>query len=371
MSFGKQRDGRGVSFSRFRTHYYLEESEAVNSPSLTPEKMKDGDDSAGLQNTPAELGLGRSGRCFQLSWSLKTVVKRAPAMGAPLEWSTRSVGLYHQFDIENGRTLWITTSGREDIQLRVQDLTGRNAKPENIKFDTPENSLRLSFHTHLLFCQWAMEGWPEYLQYLEELVEQEVGHPNTPSLASYRTDKLKTQMALDGDCEPGHRSIQYTSSALQDIQRREDRVQATLALLEANAEAMSSLRHFYLQLDNDSFPLRGACGPSIKLFTLQIHGCIADMRLLMGRARTLVMRTSSRKNLVVQHLQSQAAEETSNLAKAAQKETIAMRVIAFITVLYLPATFVSVRGPVSAFGSSSLTQLDFLQHRHHRISGAR
>jgi hypothetical protein len=94
------------------------------------------------------------------------------------------------------------------------------------------------------------------------------------------------------------------------------------------------------------------------------------MRLLMGRARTLVMRTSSRKNLVVQHLQSQAAEETTNLAKAAQKETIVMRMIAFITVLYLPATFVSVRGPVSAFGSSSLTQLDFLQHRHHQISGA-
>lgn len=119
ISFGKQRDGRGISFSRFRTHYYLKEGEAANSPSLTPEKIKDGDNSAGLQNTPAKLGLGRSGRYFQLSWSLKTVVKRAPAIGAPLEWSTRSVGLYHQFDIKNGRTLWITTSGREDIQLRV------------------------------------------------------------------------------------------------------------------------------------------------------------------------------------------------------------------------------------------------------------
>lgn len=104
---------------------------------------------------------------------------------------------------------------------------------------------------------------------------------------------------------------------------------------------MSSLRHSYLQLDNDSFPLRGAYGLSIKLFTSQIYGCIADIRLLMGRARTLIIRTSSRKNLMVQHLQSQAAEETTNLAKAAQKETIVIRMIAFITVLYLPATFVS------------------------------
>jgi len=45
---------------------------------------------------------------------------------------------------------------------------------------------------------------------------------------------------------------------------------------------------------------------------------------------------------VVQHLQSQAAEEMRLLAKASQREAIAMRVIAVVTVLYLPATFVSV-----------------------------
>ena len=90
------------------------------------------------------------------------------------EWYTRSVALYHQFDIENGRTLWITTSGREDIQLRIQDLTGKNARLENTSFETPETSLCLSFQTHLLLCQWSLEGWSDYLFHLEDLVEQEV-----------------------------------------------------------------------------------------------------------------------------------------------------------------------------------------------------
>lgn len=44
----------------------------------------------------------------------------------------------------------------------------------------------------------------------------------------------------------------------------------------------------------------------------------------------------------MQHLQSQAAEEMKFLASQSQKEAIAMRVIAFITMVYLPATFVSV-----------------------------
>ena len=63
-------------------------------------------------------------------------------------------------------------------------------------------------------------------------------------------------MTLDGDCDPETRDIEYRSSHLQDIQRREDRIYAALMLLEANVETMSCLRNFYLQLNNESFPLR-------------------------------------------------------------------------------------------------------------------
>lgn len=168
MSFGRQRDGRGVMFTRFRSHCYLDEDPAQ---SMAPCLMVN--DST-LQNTPAVSELGRSGNCFQLSWSLKKVVNRHPTESKQSEWYTRSVGLYHQFDIENGRTLWITTSGREDVQLRIQDLTGRSARRDNIEFETSESSFRLSFQTHLLLCQWAMEGWAEYLQYLEGVVQEGV-----------------------------------------------------------------------------------------------------------------------------------------------------------------------------------------------------
>lgn len=48
---------------------------------------------------------------------------------------------------------------------------------------------------------------------------------------------------------------------------------------------------------------------------------------------------------VLQHLQGQATEATLNLTYMSYKEAIIMRIITTVTLIYLPATFVSVRQP--------------------------
>ena len=45
---------------------------------------------------------------------------------------------------------------------------------------------------------------------------------------------------------------------------------------------------------------------------------------------------------ILQHLQSQATEKMENLTTSMRKDSLTVRVIAFLTFLYLPATFVSV-----------------------------
>jgi hypothetical protein len=155
---------------------------------------------------------------------------------------------------------------------------------------------------------------------------------------------FQTIMAIDGDCEPGDCRINYSRADLQDIQRREDRVYAALAHLQTNIETLKSLRSFYNGLDDQVLlPLNKPCGASMLAFTSQLQDYVADLRLLSERANSLVTKIARRKGLILQHFQSQTVEEMSGLAKAAQKETVAMRIIAFVTVLYLPATFVSVR----------------------------
>ena len=48
---------------------------------------------------------------------------------------------------------------------------------------------------------------------------------------------------------------------------------------------------------------------------------------------------------IVQHLQGQASERTERLAQNMEKEAFVMRIVTIVTLLYLPATFVSVSPP--------------------------
>ena len=90
------------------------------------------------------------------------------------DWSIRQAAFYHQFDVENGNTLWIATSGGDDIQSRVEDHTGRNARPEDVNFDTPKSSFRSSLSVHQLFCNWSTEGWRGHLGWLEQTIAKRV-----------------------------------------------------------------------------------------------------------------------------------------------------------------------------------------------------
>lgn len=129
---------------------------------------------------------------------------------------------------------------------------------------------------------------------------------------------------------------------------------------EANTAVMNSLRGFYEDLlKNIEFPLRDSGKGDIDSFTTQINYMAADLRLQITRAKLLERITGDRKDLVsiifsgrnsgaltriqvVQHLQGQASEKMEFLVDQSQREAIAMRVIAVVTIFFLPATFVSV-----------------------------
>jgi hypothetical protein len=120
--------------------------------------------------------LGRSGRQFQICYNLKNVdlKKKDPQNFMHDEWSIRQVAIHHQFDIVEGTTLWILTKGSLDLQQRFKELTGKDARPEDKRFDTPEESFRASLSAHLLWCYWSTDDWRSYLRWLETAVQEEV-----------------------------------------------------------------------------------------------------------------------------------------------------------------------------------------------------
>lgn len=137
-------------------------------------------------------------------------------------------------------------------------------------------------------------------------------------------------------------------------------------VLEANTDVLASLRDFYKQLsENKQFDLRASCESHLLEFVSEINDMIYDSKMQIARGKVLVKITADRKSLVrlpksalvhtaqciqiLQHLQSQATEQMEDLTRLtikigtmSQREAIAVRIITVVTLIYLPATFVSV-----------------------------
>ncbi|KAI1739729.1 hypothetical protein F4680DRAFT_134205 [Xylaria scruposa] len=298
MAFGRQEVPKDLRFSSFKKQVSL-------APSVRMPKIPE---------------LGRSGQQFQLCYNLKHVARKDDGGFSNI----RQAAFHHQFDVLTGKTLWIVTAGRRDLKERYKHLTGEDAKAETKSFKTPIECFRSSLAAHSMFCAWAVENWRWYIKSLENDLEDATG------------------LTLLGPRGVGEHHQKYQPGDLQTLQRHEDVVHETLAALEANMRVFASLHNFYTCLrKNEYFPLRHDGAEYVDLFTDQVEEFMSDIEHLVQRASTLLKTTDGRKQLVVQHFQSQSTENMEKMNSNMEKEAILMRIITIVTLIYLPATFVS------------------------------
>jgi|TARA_R110002003_G_scaffold33_6_gene2093 hypothetical protein len=152
-------------------------------------------------------------------------------------------------------------------------------------------------------------------------------------------------MAVYGRREEGHAHKEYKPYHIQDLQHWHDRANEAVMVLEANIDVLKSLHKFYHGLpDRKDFPasLKATCEEDLSTFVAQLDEIINDFHMQTSRAKLLVNIISDRKELVLQHLQGQAAERTEKLNKNLEREAVVMRIVTIVTLVYLPATFTSV-----------------------------
>ena len=152
--FGAQSDARDLRFSGFREQTTL----------------------SGHLRGLAVPELGRSGRQYQLCYNLKGIALKFEDKENPRlnEWSIRQTAIHHQFDVEEGTTLWIVTKGSLDLMERYKQLTGKDARPEDKAYSTASECFRSSLTAHLTFCYWSTENWRKHILWLERVLQEEV-----------------------------------------------------------------------------------------------------------------------------------------------------------------------------------------------------
>ncbi|KAF2183924.1 hypothetical protein K469DRAFT_710295 [Zopfia rhizophila CBS 207.26] len=106
--------------------------------------------------------LGRSGSEMRLCFNLRSVEESPRQVGLP--WSIRQTAVYHTFDFETGKSVWITVKGSQDIKKRISNLV----KPWNSStYGSIADAFEASLNVHLLICNWSLENWRWYINDLE------------------------------------------------------------------------------------------------------------------------------------------------------------------------------------------------------------
>ena len=154
-------------------------------------------------------------------------------------------------------------------------------------------------------------------------------------------------MAVDGLRGPGHSHRHYETWDIQDLQYWQEKANEAVMDLEANANILRTLRKFYSNLvARKDFPdtLKTSFEDHFYAFFSQLDEITGEFDMQLARAKLLVNIINDRKQLVLQHLQSQVSDRTEQLNKNLEREAVVMRIITILTLIYLPATFVSVSG---------------------------
>lgn len=169
--------------------------------------------------------------------------------------------------------------------------------------------------------------------------------------------------------------LSFAFDKLQKTQNVGDKANEALLVLRANGEVLSGLRcHYRALVDAKVQSLTTAeCESHISLFERRIIECERILRMEQARVEALLRLTEDRKTLVrkawlfhtlkladlsklyglLNHLHTTASkistkkmEEVTDamheIAMKTQQETVSMRIITLITLIFLPGTFVSV-----------------------------
>lgn len=84
-------------------------------------------------------------------------------------WPLRQTALYHSFDANYGRSLWIVLKGNTSMRKRIpMAMSGQTDMKPAAMASSPQGSFVASLSVHLVVLEWCAENWGDYIDDLEE-----------------------------------------------------------------------------------------------------------------------------------------------------------------------------------------------------------
>lgn len=155
----------------------------------------------------------------------------------------------------------------------------------------------------------------------------------------------------------GHGVYQYAVHDMQDVQHYIEKINQATSAMQSNVQILTALCQSYHDIMTKKGLYFEGAKPAVETFATKINDMVDDLRMRINHSTRLGRTIADRKSLIAHHLQSQTIQEQREttiemekltrsmheISMHTQREAIAMRIITVITMIFLPATFVSVR----------------------------
>lgn len=310
FAFGEQQYERDFHFLGFRQDNRLDELDQ------------------GLKITE----LGWSGREFRLSYSLKSVEPSPDQTYFP--WSIRQTAVYHSFDVETGRAIWIVIKGDQLLKSRIKSATGSRGLPELSSYQTVDRAFASALATHMILCHWPAEHWRWYISFLEEeyqaisrrtlsvsfknssrLMSGGIPIPSTQRVKSHNpvtapSPKTRALPPIAPTTMPSNNGAdarndrlgqqEFSFTDLQRLQFLEEKANETHLVLEANINVLTELEHHYRSTaESQDWPQKLKSRDVLR-FEKRVASIITELRMQRTRTENLLRSLANRKSLVIE-----------------------------------------------------------------------
>ena len=292
--------------------------------------------------------LGRSGQQYQMCYNLRFVERYKGDPDWP--WSIRQSAIFHSFDVENGRTVWIIIKGNLSIRNRIAEAvkSDNTIEKRNIRsYKSVSASFTSSINVHSNLCDMATENWRWYINFLEgkfqdltryalhapvetaSIAETHVRAPirsdTAPSpriqrqwsVGSIQTwlsgsQKSRTMKLARPDDPKSVNTVEksivavpddgdFSFSKLQGIQHLEEKANESLLVIRMNVNILQELSEYYTDLEHrEIWPanFRDEIMEELSQFQRLVSSAISDFKMQQSRLETLIRMLSNRKDLV-------------------------------------------------------------------------
>ncbi|KAK7413750.1 hypothetical protein QQX98_007393 [Neonectria punicea] len=338
---------------------------------------------------------GRSGREIRHSFLLRSVEKSKSL--PDWSWGIRQLAVYHSFDVVTGRSTWITVKGNTVQEDWIHDAVSENPAMKPDSLSSVHESFAASLEIHTMILDWCDENWRWFINEIETVSRKVTtkvrtvhvdDKPNVQlSIAKSMRSTLRNPLSFprkqDADLEmavvkspetndprpsysleEGLKKIDSLSDfRVREIQRLQEvmeRIEEARLTLGLNKRVIRQLREHYESMANEyHMPemdnIQNGCRNDIMRFLSRARAVEENIETRRAQLQSLLSLVHEGKTLydsIIQHRGIQvnkmyadiAQQSTLNMERIAhqtKRETSSMHIITFVTLIFLPGTFIA------------------------------